>query len=152
MTLHCSQTHILHFAAPMEQVFPLFTPVKEKAWVHGWNPTLVYHQTETAEEQGAIFTTHHDHEAVWVLARYEPPYRVQYVQVIPQITVTVIDIECRDTGDVQVTYQLTGLSPAGDERVAQFTEAAYQRRMHHWQHAISHYLQTGETLVISEAY
>src|SRR5258706_16458471 len=33
---------LIRLAAPVERVFPLFGPVREKLWAPGWNPQIVY--------------------------------------------------------------------------------------------------------------
>lgn len=152
---HVSHSHTLEFSVSPDELFPLFTPVKEKLWVHDWEVNLIYAKTDTAEEQGAVFTTPHS-DAVWVLSQYDPQnYAIQYVRFTPNLYVTLIEIRyipADKVTRVQVTYTITGLSEAGNQLIEKYTPEDYQRRMKHWQDSISHYLKTGETLIIHEDY
>jgi len=152
--MRVTRSHTLHFASPVEQVFPLFTPIKEKLWTHDWDPTLVYSESETAEEKGAVFTSQHDdgRSSIWTISQYDvAEHRVEYVMVLPGSHVSQIAICCAYSAgqtDVDVTYMVTGLGAAGDAYVQAFSEADFSHhRMAWWQQAIDHYLQTGETLV-----
>ncbi|MCQ3932713.1 MAG: SRPBCC family protein [Chloroflexi bacterium] len=148
-----SHSHTLEFTAFIEQVFPLFTPVKEKLWLAQWQFTPIYHTTKSLEEAGAVFKTQHgdQSEEFWVMADYDPQqHRVQYVRFLPDLLLTTIDIQCLAMGDktrVTVTYTRTGLSEAGNAKLASITAESYREQMAFWQHAIEHYLATGTALV-----
>ncbi|MBI5931012.1 MAG: SRPBCC family protein [Chloroflexi bacterium] len=148
-----SHTHTLEFTASAEQLFPLFTPVKEKLWLAHWEFTPLYHDTEFLEEAGAVFKTQHGDqpEEFWVMADYDPQqYLVQYVRFLPDLLVTTIQIQCESLGNqtrARVTYTRTGLSEAGNVKLAHVTAEAYREQMAFWQKAIEHYLETGKALI-----
>ncbi len=148
-----SHTHMLEFTAFIEQVFPLFTPVKEKLWLTHWEFAPIYHETPSLEESGAVFITQHGNqpEEFWVMADYDPQqHRVQYVRFLPELMVTTIQIECVQLGDqtrVSVTYTRTGLSEAGNAKLISFTAESYREQMAFWQRAIQYYLTIGTALV-----
>ncbi len=148
-----SHSHTLEFTAFIEQVFPLFTPVKEKLWLAEWQFTPIYHTTASLEEVGAVFKTEHgdQSEEFWAMADYDPQqHRVQYVRFWPDLLLTTIDIQCLAIGDktrVSITYTRTGLSEAGNAKLAPFTTEAYREQMTFWQHAIEYYLATDTALV-----
>ncbi|KAB2857952.1 MAG: hypothetical protein F9K46_12385 [Anaerolineae bacterium] len=148
-----SHSHTLEFTAFIEQVFPLFTPVKEKLWLAQWQFIPIYHTTASLEESGAVFKTQHGDqpEEFWVMAGYDlQEHRVQYVRFLPDLLLTTIDIQCLAKGDktrVSVTYTRTGLSEVGNTKLTAFTTEAYREQMAFWQHAIEHYLATGAALV-----
>lgn len=144
--MRISHTHVLQFHADLEEVFPLFTPVKEKYWAAHWDIHIIFSQTPTAEEQGCVFSTQHGNlpETLWVMSCYEPPYRIQYVRFAPKHHIATIDIVVAEGVQVQVTYTVTGLSEAGHQYIkTEFSEDAYRHQMLHWQQAIDHYLKTG---------
>jgi hypothetical protein len=146
------RNHTLHFNAPVEMVFPLFTPVKEKLWADGWNPKIMYSSTATAEEKGAVFLTQHKGESaqVWVVSHYDPrKYEIEYTQFNPDSHVTLITIRCIGTGnaetDAYVSYTVITLSRAGEEYIEAFTEAHFRlNRMAWWQESIDRYLKSGQ--------
>ncbi len=126
-------------AAPVEQVFPLFGPDRERDWAWGWQPEPVDPSRISAEE-GAVFkTTHHGDEAVWVVSRYDPEIgRVEYVTFRHDDRLGVIAIQVSALGDgshVQVTYAFTALSEKGERHIAHFTEEYYHNMMAEWQQA-----------------
>ena len=141
------RNHTLHFDAPVDLVFPLFTPIKEKLWAEGWNPKILYSSTATAEEKGAVFLTQHKGESpqVWVISHYDPhKYEIEYTQFNPDSHVTLITIRCIGTvqTDVYVSYTVVTLSKAGEEYAQAFTEGHFKlNRMAWWQESIERYLK-----------
>jgi hypothetical protein len=147
-----SFTHALEFTANPEQLFHLFTPVKEKLWLKHWEFTPIYHEAEFLEEAGAVFKTQHGDqpEEIWVIADYDNvQHHVQYVRFLPDLLLTTINIQCVEKNGqtaVTVTYTRTGLSDAGNRKLEVFTADAYQEQMAFWQKAIEYYLETGEAI------
>jgi hypothetical protein len=141
---------MLHFNAPVDLIFPLFTPVKEKLWAEGWDPKIMYSGTATAEEKGAVFLIQHggDPAQIWVVSHYDPnKYEIEYTQFNPNSHVTLITIRCIGTvqTDVHVSYTVITVSRAGEEYVQAFTEAHFKlNRMAWWQDAIERYLKRGQ--------
>jgi hypothetical protein len=143
-------SHTFTIAAPLADLFPLFTPIHEQKWISHWYCNLVYSQSPTAEELGVVFTTYHEGQpdVVWVLSRYEPELgRIEYVKFIPNLTTCHIQIACQSLSPSQtavtVTYTLTGLSEAGNVEVAAVTEADYKHhRMPFWEKALGDYFAT----------
>jgi hypothetical protein len=136
--------------APMDDVFPLFGPERERDWAWGWQPEPVDPPQINAEE-GAVFkTTHNGDETVWVISRYDPANgRVEYVTFrhddrLGQISIQVSAMA--NGSHVEVTYAFTALSEKGERHIAHFTEDYYRKMIGDWQRAISHFLETGETL------
>src|SRR5271163_1277910 len=110
---HVNNTFRFQVAAPMERVAPLFAPEAERGWAGAeWNPQFVYPQPGK-DVEGAVFTMEHgQHHAVWVNTVFDVPGgRMQYVYVIPDALVTVIDVKVSavDTSHaaVQVSYART---------------------------------------------
>jgi hypothetical protein len=145
------RNHVLHFNAPVDLVFPLFTPIKEKLWAEGWDPKVVYSSSATLEEKGAVFQTHHKGEQpqTWVISHYDSQkYELEYTQFNANSHVTLITIRCIGTveTDVYVTYTVITLSKAGEEYAQAFTEGHFKlNRMAWWQEAIERYLKRGQS-------
>lgn len=51
-TMHGTMRH----PAPLERVFPLLCPVREREWLQGWDATMVCSESGVAEP-GCVFTT-----------------------------------------------------------------------------------------------
>ncbi len=51
-----SKTASITLNGDIEKVFPLFGAFEERKWAEGWNPTLIYPETEIIEE-GTTFIT-----------------------------------------------------------------------------------------------
>ena len=112
--------------APMDQVVPLFGADKERVWAPKWNPQFVY-PIPIADKEGMVFTVAHDHlRATWVNTQFdEKNGRIQYVYVIPDALVTVINLKLTPQGPqtkVEVEYERTALSPEADAHVRHMAE------------------------------
>jgi len=146
------RTHRIALQGDADEVFALFGPVREADWAAGWDPELVSGDPE-ALEPGGVFRTRDPVRgtSIWLLSRLDPTRRrVEYVKTTPvsdltQITITVAP-EAASEARAEVTYRLTGLSPAGNEYVAGFTEPRYRELIDEWATAINHYLTTGGRL------
>jgi hypothetical protein len=149
---HVTRTGSILLHGRIGEVFPLFGPVREAEWAHGWAITILHAETDLLEEEGAVFTTHlHDDlPTIWLITCYEPAaHRIEYARLTPKSRATMVKIRCEAAGDqtrAQVTYAITGLNEHGNQYVREFTESAYTSMMQHWEHAINHRLTTGETL------
>jgi uncharacterized protein YndB with AHSA1/START domain len=143
------RTATLTLHATPERVFPLFGPVREAEWADGWQPNMIYAESELAEERGAVFTTTHPGEAdtIWMITFYDRDrFMIEYVRATPESRIAVVTIQCEaepnGTTASHVTYQFTALSEAGNRSIEQFSEAHYAHMMSDWESAISHTLAT----------
>src|SRR5271170_258366 len=145
-TAHVNNSFHFVVAAPMEKVAPLFAPEAERSWAGPeWNPQFVYPQPGK-DVEGAVFTmAHGQHNAVWVNTVFDVPGgRMQYVYVIPDALVTVIDVKVSAVDPshtaVEVSYTRTALTAAANEHVrAMGTRDAEDGP--EWQKAIEAYLE-----------
>jgi len=132
-------------AAPFAHVAPQFGPEAERAWGDPqWDPQFIYPQPGK-DVTGAVFTVQHGrHNSVWVNTNYDPVAgRMQYVYVIPDAMVCVIDIHVT-TADamhtaVDVTYTRTALTPKHNDVVAQLAQKDEQSGPE-WQQHVKHAL------------
>ncbi len=135
-----------------DDVFPLFSPVREAEWAEGFSPTILSSGQDPVRA-GCVFTTEQPSrgKTIWLLSEYDQEERrVSYVRVTPtsnlaQITILVIPGKDR-TSVAQVTYKFTSLSEKGNEYVSKFTEDYYREWIAGWETAINHYLTTGKRL------
>ena len=122
---------------PMAQAFHFFEPEGERAWAPGWDPHYL-HPRDGAVGPGLIFTTGHGGEhTVWTMARHEPAQgEVDYVRLTPGSRIGWVKVRCRESGPartaVRVTYELTGLSEAGNEMLRKLDEGAFRDFLASW--------------------
>ncbi len=152
-----TQSHKIHVSAPVDRAFPLFEPLGEKHWAHGWEPEMLYPASGVAKV-GTVFTTQKAGEPtkIWTIIGYEREQaHVTYINVLPHAYTSRIDVRCEadgaETTSVCVTYTLTALSPHGNEYIERFTEEHhYQAYISSWERAIEHYLLHGHMLPHTE--
>lgn len=134
------------------RVFPLLCPVRERDWVEGWDPSIVWSESGVVERDCVWLTPHESgHRAVWIVDRHEPDsHRLGLIKVVPDLLVTRVGIELSETGadrcEAFITYTHTALSEQGRGLVEEFTRDEWVRFMERWERALNHYLETGERL------
>lgn len=142
-----TRSHTIHLPAAPHVVFPLFSPLGEKHWAHGWHPTMLYPSSGLAQ-MGTVFTTRHANEPakIWIIIAYVPERtQVSYLNVLPTSHVSRIEVACERDGDqestARITYTLTSLTSLGNTYLDGFTQEHYQEYISFWETAITHYLR-----------
>ncbi|MEU8245943.1 SRPBCC family protein [Nonomuraea sp. NPDC048916] len=135
-----SLTGQIAVALPPEAAFRLFTPRGEEQWVKGWRPRFPMPADDDAEP-GTVFEVDvHGERTTWVVLDRRPGRRISYARVTPGSragTVTVVVTSDAAGGSaVQVTYELTALSPQGARELRDFA-AGYPEFLASWQEAIA---------------
>jgi hypothetical protein len=120
---HVSNTFHLRVAAPLHRTAQLFGAEGERCWAgEHWNPEFVFPQP-ARDVQGAVFTVQHGaHREVWVNTVFDPAGgRMQYVAVIPDKLVSIVDVRLTAVEplqtSVEVKYDRTALDVALNEEV-----------------------------------
>lgn len=138
--LTITQTGTFELDIEPDDAFVLFTARGEELWVPGRTPFIL---NGDGYEEGTVWITCGDgHTAYWYVAVYDTAARhAQYVRVTPGKNAGTVDVRVAPNGSdgstVTVTYQLTGLSPAGNSDLeASFSESAYSAMMKEWREAI----------------
>ncbi len=136
--------------ARQDQVFSLLCPVAEARWLDGWSYQMVYSESGVAET-GCIFATPEgDEKAIWINSlRDQSNGQIQFVKVIPDITVTLLDIQLAGQEEqtrVTISYTTTALSKTGEHALELITDNAFQQRLKFWEQSMNHYLKTGNRL------
>lgn len=130
-------------------VFPLLCPVREYDWIEGWDCEMVFSRSGVAED-GCVFTrTDETGPAVWVISRYEPDERIEFVITTPGSHVQQLRIRVGEDGGGSVlhwTRTITALGPAGEAAVDALEDGSWDSRMAGLERALQHYLATGEML------
>ena len=143
---HERRSATIRLDAPPERVFPLFTPLGERAWVPGWEPRFVW-PADGAARTGAVFTTQAkgEPETLWTITHHDPEHlHVVYARTTPGVRAGRVEVRCAPAGDgrtdAEVTYTFTALSPRGNDLLQGLTEDGYRRFIAGWQTAINAYL------------
>ena len=139
--VHAEASITIDLNAPPAVVLPLFGPIREAEWAHGWNPAMLF-PTDGRQPAGSVFTTDNlGTDIVWVLARFdERALEVEYVQVLPKKWAGQILIQLKPSGQghtqATVTYKRTALSPEADQGVQAFA-SHFPNQRDHWESAIN---------------
>jgi hypothetical protein len=146
--IRVSRTYTQSLMASPEKVFPLLCPVREMEWVNNWDPRLVLSASGLIESDCVFVMPDQPEDAIWVVTQWNPDLLfVEFIKVVPGLTVGKIDIQLYPGENKQtladVTYCFTALSPKGAEFVEQFTESYYKAFMKEWESEINHFLETG---------
>jgi hypothetical protein len=144
------RTGTIRLDGPIEEVFPLFTPIEEKKWAAGWDPKPVWPESGEVVE-GMVFTVDEAPGRVfWVVTHYDAQrHEIAYANVLPGQTLNRIEIGCKAAGaqtECTVRYAFVGLSDEGNKFVDFHSEEAYAAKMRHWEEAINYRLKTGKTM------
>jgi hypothetical protein len=129
-------TGSLTVSLPPADAFRLFTARGEREWVAGWEPRFPTSTGDDAEP-GTVFET--GSTTIWVVVDADPPHRIRYVRVTPGDSAGTVAVALAPAGagsQVTVSYDLTALSAAGDQRLAEFA-AGYAAFLRSWQEQIA---------------
>ena len=136
-------------AAPVEELFPLFSPEGEKLWVPEWDYQDVMATPDLAEDY-VFLTESHDHrttKAIWVVKRYHPAnWQVEFYKIEPGDKLGVVKVSCKPLAarltEVQVGYKYIALSLNGEAFISNFTATAYEEFIGEWQELLSKYIES----------
>lgn len=143
--VHAEATITIDLEAPPAVVLPLFGPIREAEWAHGWSPVILY-PSDGRQLAGGVFTTDDKStDVVWIMTRFdERAFEVDYAQVLAKLWAGEILIRLKESGagrtQATVTYRRTALSPEADHGVENFGRHFPQQR-EHWQSAINQRLR-----------
>lgn len=136
-------------SAPPEQVFPLLCPVREYDWIATWECEMVHSESGVAEEDCVFRTRFRDEPMTWIVSRYEPPTRIEFSCVVPDLYVMRLKIAL--AGDaastrLEWTRRWLPLGLEGEAWLEERTEAEYEKMMAMLRDSLRHYLATGDML------
>ena len=151
-SLRISRSAEITVDAPIKIAFPLFGPIREKEWADGWNPEILYANSDL--EKHMIFTTPSQYEDeiqyTWILTGlFTDIYKVEYT-VSTRERIWFITVQCIDAGDktnARITYTYTGLTDQGNRRNEESLKRMFRSNLQDWQDAINYYLKTGKKLI-----
>jgi len=133
-----------------DQVFPLFGAFEERKWSEGWEPILIYPDTETIDDGTTFVTRGHNHgekKFTWIVTRYDnPQHTIQYL-VYTENRHWIITITCKPYNENQtkatITYAFTGHNSFGNEIDQAMLTKMYAKGLRDWEEAINRHLASG---------
>ena len=131
--------------APLEQVFPLLCPEREKEWLPGWDARMI-HSASGVAERGAVFETQHEAgRTLWIVTEHDPPQRVAFARWQPDGVVVHIQItlERKHEGatSVAIIYTYTAVDEKGVAVLAGMREDAWLKTMAFWQESMNSWFE-----------
>jgi hypothetical protein len=129
-------------SGPVNEVFPLFSPLGEKSWVPEWSPELI-HPPGVSWQRGQVFRTREEQkEAVWIVTQLNPElHEVEYYRVEPGRYVARVAVLCTSVPEgqteVHTEYDFVGLSESGNAEISAMDTKSYDAKMKRWQGRIS---------------
>ena len=141
----------MHHPVPPGSVFPLLCPVRERDWLAGWDPTIVFTRSGITEP-GCVFTTVGPEGAldVWTVSRHDPTQGVvEFVVVVTDLYVMTLDIAlCAEPEGTRTVWRrtFTAFTPEGKRTIKALDDEQHGKRIAHLEASINHYLETGTML------
>ncbi|HMJ70836.1 MAG TPA: SRPBCC family protein [Cyclobacteriaceae bacterium] len=152
-TSRIHQSGTIRLDAPIDKVFPLFGPIREKDWAHGWDPQVIYPKDTLVEKQMVFCTRGGLHGSTetytWVVVNYEPNRSTIEYMVTASERLWFITVSCNPAGAntmATVTYSYTGLTEEGNRKNEVAIKDMFASNLKDWEAAINHYLKTGTQL------
>ncbi|MFC2083111.1 hypothetical protein ACFLSG_03635 [Candidatus Bipolaricaulota bacterium] len=146
------RTSVVRLEGAVSRIFPLFSPLGEREWAEGWDPTVVWPADEIVRER-MVFTVQHGDgpETMWIVSKYDEREAVIEYTVHESKSVHWIFIRCRaaqdeESTEAEVTYTYVGTNEDARQQNAHHLAYMYKHNLKNWEYAINHYLRTGERI------
>ena len=131
--------HTTRVPLPLEEASRCFTPEGERAWADGWDPGYPAGRDPAAADDGdvpgTVFVTG---PTTWVVTERTPTL-VRYARLTPGVTAGTVTVRCAPDGEAtaaEVTYELTALSPEGEQHLEHLADG-YPAHIDGWARAIA---------------
>jgi hypothetical protein len=141
MPLHIRNQRALRLPLPADTAFLLFTPKGEERWIPEWRPRYI-RPAGGETEAGMVFTTGDGEDfTIWQVVDFDAAARkARYARTTPTSRTGMVTVEATPLGDhdteVLVRYEMTALSPQGEESLRQYEGDAFANMMAQWRGAI----------------
>lgn len=151
-----TRTHLQHFVATPEKVFPFLCPTREYEWIEPWKCELLRSESGFAEAN-CVFRTDvltDGVEDVWVVSHYEPGKRIDFVRFDGRRVMSysiVLETATDGTTTAHNTQVMTALNEEGNRILGDESDDAFAFEMKVGEMLLNHFLTTGKKLPIAEA-
>jgi len=139
--------------AKPEKVFTLLCPVREAEWLDGWRYNMIYSESGLVEE-GAVFRTPYEGEedTVWIVTKHDSKtHVVEFARFTHSSRTCLLKIAVKtkdeNSSSVDVSYTYTGITPAGNAFIDNFSEEVFLEAVTFWEKSMNYFLETGERLI-----
>lgn len=135
----------------IENVFPLFGPIREKEWAEGWEPEIIF-STNNLVEEHMIFRTKVSSDEkyyTWVITQFDVSRHLVEYTVSTKNRIWFIRVQCQPSGEstkATVSYTYTGMNSEGNQLNRDALAKMYINDLKDWQEAINYYLHNGKML------
>ena len=145
--------HRITLGGGLARVFPMFTPLGERAWAPGWSPEFLDPQGGRTRE-GIVFRTGDGRdETLWTCTEWRPAeHRVRYVRVSSATRFGFVNVACRQLEpgrtEAEVGYRFVALNPDGEAWLEGFTAEVFVEMIEGWRPLVDAWLEAhpGETV------
>lgn len=138
------RSFVQHIHAPLEAVFPVLCPEREKEWLPGWDAQMLFSKSGIAE-LGAIFETKHEKgPTVWIVTEHLPPNRVCFARWQPDGVLAHIEITLGRHFDNStatcICYTYTATNNDGAAALNAMSESQWLETMAFWEGSMNKWL------------
>lgn len=140
--LHVSRKGTLTVDLGFEETLDLFTPEGERRWIADWQPEYL-HRAGGGDEIDTVFRTRHGgEETLWIVLDHDREEgTAAYSRLTPGSRLGTVTIEVEGIDErscwVEVCYEMTGLSPAGNAVLKALDARAFRAMLDEWQQRIA---------------
>lgn len=133
-------TGTLTVDAPPEHAFQLFTAPGERLWIDDWDPAIL--SGGDGREKDSVWVTEVGGDtAYWVVVDYDAAsLHARYARIAPATHAGTVEVIARPgvSGgtEVEVTYNLTALTDAGNRKLAALDTDAFAGMLAEWERMI----------------
>ena len=146
------RTSVIKLEGDISRVFPLFTPLGEREWAEGWDPTVVWPADESVQER-MVFTVRHGDgpETMWLVSKHDEQFGLIEYTVYESESVHWILLRCSaaengKSTNAEITYTYVGTNEDACQKNVQQLASMYKHNLKDWEYVINHYLRTGERI------
>lgn len=133
----------------INELFPLFCPVRKSDWLDGWEYEMIYSSAGCAEKN-CVFTTPGDagESVLWQVSQYSAEtYTQEFICFEPgkmtiRINIGLFPIDRQNTR-TEITVLFTSMNHKQAAYIQNNMKEAFEQQMAFQERAINHYLQTG---------
>lgn len=130
----------------VEQVMPLLCPVKERDWVPGWEPLMLWSDSGVIETGCTYTTVDPLGVAIWQVLHYRPELgQIELMKVVADQVLTHIqlDVVSAPRGcKLKLNYRYTAVGDRGINYLRRFDDLKWQQFVERWQQGIERYLNS----------
>jgi hypothetical protein len=140
--LHVSRKGTLTVELGFEETLDLFTPEGERRWIEDWRPEYLF-RAGGGDEIDTVFRTRHGgEETLWIVLDHDKEEgSAAYSRITPgsRLGTVTVSVEGIDEAScwVEVCYEMTGLSPAGNAVLKALDARAFRAMLDDWEARIA---------------